>query len=165
MSLQFELVQQFIEVKASSVELNRILDAAKTALSRQDKLVEDNLSKIWAELWNSWTATYTGEIKLSITRVNYFHMVYYRVLAGVTMYSLHFERNGTLRIEIMYSDRDKCRIIMASDGTHDGCCRDGCDEFDSLVGDPENVRCLLDFRTNIHLKMVEAAIRLQNERL
>jgi hypothetical protein len=166
MSLQLELVEQYILLKASQSELDRLEQACKLAQSTQIKLVETELQQIWKGLWDKWIAEYPGKVNLKLTREHYYSggQAYYEVAVGPSVYSLVFKK-GFAHVEIMNSDRDKCRLDINPDGTHEGCARDGCEEFDLLIAVPENLQFILSFWTDVHVKMAAEACRLYTNRL
>lgn len=166
MSLQLELVEQYILLKASQSELDRLEKACILAQSAQNKLRESELQQIWKGLWDKWIAEYPGKVNLKLTRTHSYcgGPAYYEVKVGPSTYSLEFKK-GFAHFEIMYEDRDKCRIDINLDGIHDGCPRDGCADFDLLIAVPENLQFILSFWTDVRMKMAEEARRLYNSRL
>lgn len=162
MSLQFQLLRQYIRLKASSEELKLLINESKKALDEQDSRVEILLNEYWNEIYSKWYAEYPSDRKFCIDRLYYSHYDFYQLNTN-TSYTLTIGRDD-IEIRVTYSDT-KCRIQLAYDGTHKGCVRDGCHDFDEIINCPKTIQYILDFAKEVYQKFEQEKRRLMATRL
>jgi hypothetical protein len=159
MSLQLELLLQYIQLKASSAELDCIINGARIARENQSKRIDKQLSDEYRNLYSSWFDNYDYEGKFHIT--DYFHFE-----IGDTDYELAiFSADVEVRLVNDYDSKCRLEIGYNSDGNHETCVRDGCDKFDPITRDPRNIIYLLSYITEVHNKIKAREVEHAKARL
>lgn len=152
MNLQLNCIHQYIETHASDTELYGIISKCQHMLSKHlnDKKKAEAIH--WLELYKPWFEKHPFAGKFPIERIDACTgIVFYRIELD-WQYDLYITETW-IRIEVNDGESSKCRVNIDRDGIHKGCERDGCNIFDGLVLDPENVKYLVDFWNNVHLRM------------
>ena len=55
----------------------------------------------------------------------------------------------------------ECRLYVSYDGTHDDSCdRDGCNVFDQITSNKNNIKSILSFITDVHLRLKTIKLKM-----
>lgn len=157
-----ELFQQYIQ-EASSDELNAIINQCQAALARRQQTIGMIERDTWLKEYQKWFDEYPLNGKLPIKRVVYGGTFSYEVESD-KLYDLYINK-GYIEIQIANTDASECRVCITLDGTHQGCERDGCHDFDGLINIPEFIPYLVSFWANVHEKMENVQKALRTTRL
>jgi hypothetical protein len=159
MSLQLELLLQYIQLKAPLSELDRIIDAVKDARGKQSHRIDDQIKEEARQLYAEWYDKYDFDGKFLISNFLNFEL-------DATHYQLKICPD-LFEITVFYDYDGKCRLKVGRnwDESPPVCVRDGCDKFDPITGDPRNIKYLSDFISQVHNKMQLREAELSLSRL
>lgn len=163
MSLQLQLFLDYATTKASIDELDKVIQVASVAMKRQELEMEARLAQFWGELYKKWSTENALEEKFAISR-NYNDGLVYYCLELERRYRLDI-RNDEIEVTLNNAGYSKCRLFVSPDGTHEGCVRDGCENFDLITSNFDNIKYLLSFVAEVYRPLVTAELEMASKRL
>lgn len=167
MSLQLDLLLNFVQLKASPKELDKIIDKAILSRLKQIERQALFLDKYWNEIYQDWSLPFNPGIKS--------HFPIKRTRSdGKVLY--HIECTPRVRIKVRdkctqlyfadpnnaeFEDCNDCWVEITSDGSNSGCLSDGCGAFLSLTKNKDFITYVNFFRFDLYVKMVSMKSDLQ----